>query len=237
MTSRVVVAAVAGVFACSVLSNRAFALTVVFDPSVYAQTVQQYLQMIEQVNQLKAQLDQLKRQYEAVTGSYGVGAVLQEVTAAAQAMVPGSWQEIVDLQRSGKLRSKLDYYEAIMRRLDPIILEANQGRSADAFKLIYNNTRAAFAVTDATFESLDVHRQNIEQLMRRIDASRNIKEAADLGNRLVAENAMLQVGLARLSAVQNNLQAAANNERVQSQATRKEMLRFDRNYEYRIRRP
>ena len=56
---------------------------------------QQYTQMVEQVNQLRAQLDQLKRQYEAVTGSYGVGAILQEVTAAAQAVVPGSWQEIV----------------------------------------------------------------------------------------------------------------------------------------------
>jgi type IV secretion system protein VirB5 len=237
MRPTLLAAAVATAFSCFTVSSNAFALTVVFDPSVYAQTVQQYMQMVEQLNQLKAQLDQLKRQYDAVTGSYGVGAVLQEVTAAAQAMVPGSWQEIVDLQRSGKLRTKLDYYEAIMRKLDPVILQANQGRSADAFKLIYNNTRAAFAVTDATFESLEVHRQNIEQLMRRIDASRNIKEAADLGNRLVAENAMLQVGLARLSAVQNNLQASANNERVQSQATRNEMLRFDRNYEYRIRRP
>lgn len=217
--------------------RQASAALVVFDPSVYTQTVQQYLQMVEQLNQLRAQLEQLKRQYEAITGSYGVGAILQEVTAAAQAMVPGSWQEIVDLQRSGKLKTKLDYYEAIMRKLDPLILEGNQGRGAEAFKLIYNNTRAAFAVTEATFESIEIHRQNIEQLMRRIDASQNIKEAADLGNRLVAENAMLQIGLARLSAVQNNLQAAANNERVQSQATRSEMLRFDRNYEYRVRRP
>lgn len=210
---------------------------VVFDPSVYAQAVDQYLQMVEQLNQLRAQLEQMKRQYEAVTGSYGVGALLQEVTAAAQALVPGSWQEIVDLQGTGKLKTKLDYYEAIMRKLDPLILDGNGPRTAEAFKLIYSNTRAAFAVTDATFESMDVHRRNIEQLMRRIDASQNIKEATDLGNRLAAESAMLQIGVARLSAVQNNLQAAANNERVQSQATRTEMLRFDRNYEYRIKRP
>ena len=73
--------------------------------------------------------------------------------------------------------------------------------------------------------------------MRRIDMSQNIKEATDLGNRLVAENAMLQIAVARLSAVQNNLQASANNERLQSHATRTEMLRFDRNFEYRVRRP
>ena len=209
----------------------------VFDLSVWRQTVQQYTQMVEQLNQLKAQFEQLKRQYEAITGSYGVGAILQEVTAAAQAVVPGSWQEIVKLQQAGQFKSKLDYFEAIMKAIDPILLENDRSRGAEAYKLIYDNTRAAFAITDATYESIEIHRRNIEQLMRRIDAAQNIKEATDLSNRLIAENAMLQIGIARLSAVQNNLQASANNERVQSQATRTEMLRFDRTYEYRIRRP
>ena len=219
------------------VATPARAQVAVFDVSVWRQTVQQYTQMVEQLNQMRAQFEQLKRQYEAITGSYGVGAILQEVTAAAQAVVPGSWQEIVKLQQAGQLKSKLDYFEAIMKAVDPILLENDRSRGAEAYKLIYNNTRAAFAITDATYESIEVHRRNIEQLMRRIDAAQNIKEATDLGNRLIAENAMLQIGMARLSAVQNNLQASANNERVQSQATRTEMLRFDRNYEHRIRRP
>jgi type IV secretion system protein VirB5 len=218
-------------------SADALAQWAVFDVSVWRQSMQQYTQMVEQVNQLKAQLEQLKRQYEAVTGSYGVGAILQEVTTAAQAAVPGSWQEVVKLQQAGKYKNKLDYYEAMMRTVDAAILEQQQSRGTKAYKLSYENTRAAFAVTDATYDSIDIHRRNIEQLMRRIDMSRNIKEAADLGNRLVAENAMLQIAVARLSAVQNNLQASASNERVQSQATRSEMLRFDRNFEYRVRRP
>ena len=209
----------------------------VIDVTNLQQNIQQYLQMVEQVRQLKAQFEQLKRQYEAVTGSYGVGAILQEVTAAAQAVVPGSWQEIVKLQQAGKYKNKLDYYEAIMRSVDAVILDQQRGRGGDAYKLTYENTRAAFAVTDATYDSIDIHRRNIEQLMRRIDVSQNIKEATDLGNRLIAENAMLQIATARLSAVQNNLQASANNERLQSHATRSEMLRFDRNFEYRVRRP
>lgn len=222
---------------CALLTSPANAQVAVFDVSVWRQTVQQYTQMVEQLNQLRAQFEQLKRQYEAITGSYGVGAILQEVTAAAQAVVPGSWQDIVKLQQAGQFKTKLDYFEAIMKAIDPILLENDRSRGAEAYKLIYNNTRAAFAITDATYESIEVHRRNIEQLMRRIDAAQNIKEATDLSNRLIAENAMLQIGIARLSAVQNNLQASANNERVQSQATRTEMLRFDRNYEYRIRRP
>lgn len=216
---------------------QSYAQVAVFDASVWRQSVQQYTQMVQQLNQLKAQLEQLKRQYEAVTGSYGAGAILQEVTAAAQAAVPGSWQEVVKLQQAGKFKNKVDHYEAIMRTVDAVVLEQQRSRGAEAYKLSYDNTRAAFAVTDATYESIETHRKNIEQLMRRIDMSQNIKEAADLGNRLVAENAMLQIAIARLSAVQNNLQASASNERIQSHATRSEMLRFDRNFEYRVRRP
>lgn len=230
--------AVCGVWlAFAVTANSAFGLTVVFDPSVYGQTVQQYMQMVEQLNQLKAQLEQLKRQYEAVTGSYGVGQLLRDATIQAQAVVPGSWQAVVKLQQAGAFKNQVDYYERLMRSVDAAVLDSQRSRGADAYKLSYDNTRAAFAVTDATYDSIEVHRSNIEQLMRRIDESQNVKEAADLGNRLVAENAMLQIALARLAAVQNNLQASANNERVQSHATRSEMLRFDVNFQYRIRRP
>ena len=237
MRSHIAAAVCAACLLPGAVPSSAHAQVAVFDVSVWRQTVQQYTQMVEQLNQMKAQFEQLKRQYEAITGSYGVGAILQEATAAAQAVVPGSWQEIVKLQQAGKYKNKLDYYEAIMRSVDAVILEQQQSRGGQAYKLTYENTRAAFAVTDATYESIDIHRRNIEQLMRRIDLSRNIKEASDLGNRLIAENAMLQIAMARLSAVQNNLQASANNERLQSHATRSEMLRFDRNFEYRVRRP
>jgi len=48
---------------------------------------------------------------------------------------------------------------------------------------------------------------------------------------------MLQIAIARLSAVQGNLSASAENDRVQTQATRTELLRFDSNYQYRVRQP
>jgi type IV secretion system protein VirB5 len=209
----------------------------VIDASNLRQSMQQYVQMVEQVNQLKAQLAQLKDQYRAVTGSYGIGSLLQEETLAAGSIVPGSWQEVVRLQQGGKYKTKMDYYEGLMKTVDPALFEKNATRSAGAYKLSYDNTRAAFAVTDATYESVETHRRNIEQLVRRIDTTQNIKEAADLNNRLISENAMLQIAIARLAAVQGNLSASAQNDRIQSQAARTEMLRFDSNYQYRVRRP
>jgi type IV secretion system protein VirB5 len=209
----------------------------VFDASNFQQSIQQYQQMVEQVTQLKAQLDQLRSQYQAITGSYGVGGVLQSEAVAAQSIVRGSWQDVVRLQQAGVYKTKMDYYEGLMKAVDPALLQAEKSRSTDAYKLSYDNTRAAFAVTDATYDAVDVHRNNIEQLIRRIDSAQNIKEATDLNNRIVSENAMLQVAIARLSAVQGNLSASAQNDRLQSQATRTEMLRFDPNYQYRVRRP
>lgn len=214
-----------------------YAQWAVIDISNLQQNIQQYMQMVEQVNQLKAQLEQLKEQYRAVTGSYGIGGLLQEETFAAGNIVPGSWQEVVRLQQAGKYKSKLDYYEGLMKAVDPLLFEKNTTRNSGAYKLSYDNTRAAFAVTDATYESVETHRRNIEQLVRRIDSTQNIKEATDLNNRLISENAMLQVAVARLAAVQGNLSASAQNEQVQSQATRTEMFRFDPNYQYRVRRP
>jgi type IV secretion system protein VirB5 len=223
--------------AACLLAGSAVAQVAVIDSSNLQQSIQQYQQMVEQVRQMKAQVDQLRSQYEAITGSYGVGAILQNEALAAQSVVPGSWQDIVKLQQAGAYKTKMDYYEGLMKAVDPALLEMGKSRSTGAYKLSYDNTRAAFAVTDATYDAVDVHRRNIEQLIRRIDATRNIKEATDLNNRLISENGMLQIAIARLAAVQGNLSASAQNDRLQSHATRTEMLRFDPNYEYKVRRP
>ncbi len=219
------------------LVGSATAQVAVIDASNLQQSIQQYQQMVEQVRQMKAQVDQLRSQYEAITGSYGVGAILQNEALAAQNIVPGSWHDIVKLQQAGAYKAKMDYYEGLMKAVDPTLLETGKSRSTGAYKLSYDNTRAAFAVTDATYDAVDVHRRNIEQLIRRIDATRNIKEATDLNSRLISENGMLQIAIARLAAVQGNLSASAQNDRLQSHATRTEMLRFDLNYEYKVRRP
>src|SRR5882762_758872 len=153
-----------------------YAQWAVIDVSNLQQNIQQYMQMVEQVNQLKAQLEQLKDQYRAMTGSYGVGGLLQEETFAAGSIVPGSWQEVVRLQQAGKYKSKLDFYENLMKTVDPALFEKNATRSAGAYKLSYDNTRAAFAVTDATYESVETHRRNIEQLVRRIDSTQRSEE-------------------------------------------------------------
>lgn len=216
---------------------KSYAQFAVIDIANLIQSIEQYLQMIEQLAQLKSQLEQLRNQYQAITGSYGIGGIGQADALGAQSIVPGSWQEVVKLQQEGKYQTKMDYYEGLMKTVDPALFATDKSRNAGAYKLSYDNTRAAFAVTDATYDAVEIHRRNIEQLVQRIDSTQNIKEATDLNNRLVSENTMLQIAIARLSAVQGNLSASAENDRVQTQATRTELLRFDSNYQYRVRQP
>ncbi|MBF6570154.1 MAG: hypothetical protein IVW54_14890 [Candidatus Binataceae bacterium] len=220
--------------ALGVPAGDARAQMAVIDLSNLQQNMRQYAQMVEQVSELRAQLDQLKSQYQAVTGSYGAGDLLRQSSLDAEAIVPGSWEDVVRLQQAGAYGSKMDRYEGLMKAVDPALLENDEGRAADAYKLSYDDTRAAFAVADASYDAIETHRRNIEQLMGRIDATRNIKEATDLNSRLVSENALLQIEIARLSVVQSNLSASAQNDRIQGEATRTEMLRFDPAYRYEV---
>ena len=112
--------------AASLLAGNAAAQMAVFDASNLQQSMQQYQQMVEQVTQLRAQLEQLKTQYQAITGTYGVGALMQGEALAAQSIVPGSWQDIVKLQQSGAYRTKMDYYEGLMKAVDPGLLDAER---------------------------------------------------------------------------------------------------------------
>src|SRR5687767_6326963 len=91
----------------------------VIDSSNLQENVRQYAQMVEQVKQLRAQLEELRGQHRAITGSYGAGALRQAEALAAQGMVPGSWQEVVKSQQAGAFGGKVNYYEGLMKAIDP----------------------------------------------------------------------------------------------------------------------
>ena len=53
---------------------------------------------------------------------------------------------VVRLQQGGRYKTKMDYYEGLMKAVDPGLLASDKGRNAGAYKLSYDNTRAAFAL-------------------------------------------------------------------------------------------
>jgi type IV secretion system protein VirB5 len=212
------------------LSSNANAQIPVTDGANLAQQMQQFLQMIKEYQMLKQQYDQLKQQYEAITGNYGFGN--QFNNNANRRWVPGSWQEIVSMQRSGKFASKQDFYEKLLKTLDPIVYKVlgkdTDSRAYHSYKLSTDATRGAFAAVEALYDSIAERLKNIEGLQAQIESTSNVKAAQDLGNRLLAENAYLNVEMARLNTIQTNLSANAQNMGNQATAARTEFFNFGR---------
>jgi type IV secretion system protein VirB5 len=211
-------------------SHAANAQIPVTDGANLAQQMQQFLQMIKEYQVLKQQYDQLKQQYEAITGNYGFGT--QFNNNSNRRWVPGSWQEVVSMQRSGKFASKQDFYEKLLKTLDPIVYKVlgkdTDSRAYHSYKLSTDATRGAFAAVEALYDSIAERLKNIEGLQAQIESTSNIKAAQDLGNRLLAENAYLNVEMARLNTIQTNLSANAQNMGNQATAARAEFFNFGR---------
>ena len=211
-------------------SHAANAQIPVTDGANLVQQMQQFLQMIKEYQMLKQQYDQLKQQYEAITGNYGFGN--QFNNNSNRRWVPGSWQEVVSMQRSGKFASKQDFYEKLLKTLDPNVYKwlgkDKDSRAYQSYKLSTDATRGAFAAVEALYDSIAERLKNIEGLQAQIESTANVKSAQDLGNRLLAENAYLNVEMARLNTIQTNLSANAQNMGNQATAGRAEFFNFGR---------
>ena len=211
-------------------SHAANAQIPVTDGANLAQQLQQFLQMIKEYQMLKQQYDQLKQQYEAIIGNYGFGN--QFNNNSNRRWVPGSWQEVVSMQRSGKFASKQDFYEKLLKTLDPNVYKwlgkDKDSRAYQSYKLSTDATRGAFAAVEALYDSIAERLKNIEGLQAQIESTANVKSAQDLGNRLLAENAYLNVEMARLNTIQTNLSANAQNMGNQATAARAEFFNFGR---------
>ena len=175
----------------------AHAFDVVYDPAAVAQ-------MVQQVMKMQQQYDVMKKQYEAMTGSYNVTGDIKQVAG-----VTGSWQDVVKGQSSGAFKSKQEKYDKLMTVIkdsDLKVLMNNQG-----FKNNYETTRMGMAVAETSYEALNEHIRNLQALGKKINSTKNSKEAADLGNAIALEQGYIQTITGRLSAVQANLASNRSN--------------------------
>ena len=216
------------VITTSFASGTAHAQIPVTDGANLVQQIQHFLQMIKEYEMLKQQYDQLKQQYEAITGSYGAGNLFN--SPSTRRWVPGSWQDIVEMQKSGKFATKQDYYEKLLKTIDPTVYKSLgkdvSSRAYQSYKLSTDATRGAFAAVEALYDSIGERLKNIEGLQGQIEGTANVKASQDLSNRLLAENAYLNVEMARLNSIQTNLSANAQNIGNQATAARTEFFNF-----------
>lgn len=140
-------------------------------------------------------------------------------------MVPGSWQEVVAQQKSGAFGSKQSYYEKLINTLPQDLFANPQAQNATTYRMSTDSVRAALAGGDALYSEVQTHLLNLAQLSRQIDSTANVKDAQDLQNRIASENGLLTTAMAKLNAMNMNLQANAVNQQNQATAATQKYFR------------
>jgi len=191
-------------------------------PTFDAATV---LQLQQQFRQLQQQYDTLKQQYSAVTGSYGRGQLGLSEAINSASVVPGSWQEVVAQQAGGAFGSRLSYYETLIKTMPQDLFANPQAQDATTYKLSTDSVRAALAGGDSLYSEVQTHLNNLARMSQQVDMTTNIKDAQDLQNRIASENGMLTSAMAKLNAMNMNLQANMLNQQNQATAATEKYFR------------
>jgi len=171
-----------------------------------------------QLQQLKQEYDTLNNQYKAVTGSYGRGVSGLTDALDASSIVPGSWQDVVAQQKSGTYGSRQSSYEQVINTI-PTSTFQDQSTGAN-YKMSTDSVRAALAGGESLYDEAQTHLQNFQSLSQQVDSTTNLKDAADLQNRMSAELGMAQSAQTKLQAINANLTANQLNDSNQAAAVR-----------------
>lgn len=177
-------------------------------------------QLVKQLEILTEQYKELKSQTAALTGKYKRGEIGWDDAINASSIVPGSWQEVVARQGRGEFGNKQNQYENMINTL-PVDQfgdsDVQKGRRVTTYKMSTDAVRTALAGGDALYGEIQTHLNNLAKLGRQVDSTENIKDAADLQNRISIEAAMLQSAMAKVMVINMNLQTNLLNQ--QNQAT------------------
>ena len=143
------------------------------------------------VQNLETQVTNMKAQLSAITGNSGFGSILNN--PALRAYLPDQWQSVYDQARSGGLPG----ISASMRSIE---LQEGFTDAATAGEQRYNDTLAANkAMSMQAYDNTLSRLRNIEGLMQQSNATQTAAEKADLQNRLLAEQAIVQNEQTRLN--------------------------------------
>jgi len=146
---------------------------------------------IEMINHHKRQIEQLKEEYEALTGSRGLGMILND--PAFRSALPDEWKEVYDGILEGGYAGLSDSARSILEASG--LLDACESIS-DAAKAICERQVAKVAQdkanTMAAFDNAQERWDQIQALMGEINETTDPKAISELQARINAEQAAIQ---------------------------------------------
>jgi type IV secretion system protein VirB5 len=193
----------------------------VTDGASIAQSVTQQVETIAkwklQYEQMMSQIDQSKQQYQSLTGSRGLGTIMND--PAMRDYLPGNWQTVYDSVKtggysglSGTARTVYDQNKVFDSCAHIVSSEQRTACEARAVKPAQDKGFALDAYNAAKGRI-----NQIDQLMAKINNTQDPKAIAELQGRIAAEQANIQNEQTKL---QLYSMVAAAEEKVQVQRAR-----------------
>jgi type IV secretion system protein VirB5 len=184
-------------------------IEIVKDPWTLAQATETVRKLGEQYRNMVEQLATAKAQAKALTSRSGFGDLMNGAREqSARRILPDAWADATDVDAQGDSAAMTEarelYRPATATEIDP------RDPSSDAAKRYRKDVGTALAVYTGSQTMLDRvadRQRTYEGLMGRIEAAPDAKAAADLSNRLEAENGLTQNELVRATAMQANVVA------------------------------
>lgn len=210
-----------GVAMSALMSSAAFAQIPVTDGASIAQSVIQQVETIAkwkmQYDQMMSQIDQAKQQYESLTGSRGLGNIMND--PQYRDYLPADWQGVYDSVRTGGYNGlsgrAQTVYEANKIFDSCATISVQEQRTACEARAVKASQDKGFAL-DA-YDKAKGRINQIDQLMGKINQTNDPKAIAELQGRIAAEQANIQNEQTKL---QLYAMVAAAEEKVQTQRQR-----------------
>ncbi len=208
----------------------------VIDVANVAESIRQLVQMQQAYQRQFEELQQSIKQVEALTGSRGMGDLLNSPAFRdSRRYTPTTWEDTLRILEAGGLPGSAADTRAIYET-HAETFQVGSGADIDrrdetspnalAHERRRDTAYASMAVAERSFDEASQRTVNYESLMARIDASPDSKASTDLNARVVAENGMALNDLVRLSTIQLQQQAAADNQALVDATNMAAMLRY-----------
>lgn len=174
----------------------------VFDGANLAQqirnSVQEIAKLVEQIEQLKKQYEQMQQTYSSMTGSRGLGEVLNN--PALKNYLPEDWRGVYDSIKSGGYSGLTGPAKAI-RDSNRIFDVCSSMTNPDAKRACEREEAKAAqdkAFSSSAYDKTKDRLKQIQDLMRMVSTTSDQKGALEAIGRLQAEQAMIQNEMTRI---------------------------------------
>jgi len=210
--------AVALALAAGLAPIASHAQVVVTDPLGQVQWVQQATTLTQQLTTLKSQLQTQEAQYASLTGSTGIGNLLNSDVSSLKSNLPSNWTQVyndaLNSGSSGYNARSTQILNAITSKID------NMGRGDG---LTYANSQIQQkgatdrAMGEQAYNNEMAELNNIQSLTDQIDSSSSAKEIADLQARISTARGAIEAEQTKLN-LMTQLQASQDKILNQQQA-------------------